>query len=119
MYVALVVALVALVLFTAFNVKVRNSVIWLSKKTLAVLIIAFLSIALALLAVQVAIVSLALVVVCGLSGIVFWTLSKLSGFGAKWSEKGYLFGLDFSDSSFKTIGSTIVAKAKSVWKRWS
>lgn len=119
MYVALVVALIALVLFTAFNSKVRNSVIWLSKKTLAVLIIAFLTIALSLLALQVAILSFIAFTVVGLIGAVLWGLLKLLEFLVPTFDKGFTASVSFGYNGIETIGKTIAAKTKSVWKRWS
>lgn len=119
MYAALVVALIALVLFTAFNSKVRNSVIWLSKKTLAVLIIAFLTIALAVLALQVAVLSFILFSVVGIIGAFLWGLLKLLEFAVPWFDKGFTASVNFGSNGLETIGKTILAKAKSVWKRWS
>lgn len=119
MYVALVVALVALVLFTAFNAKVRNTVIWFSKKTLAVLIIAFLTIALALLAVQVAVLSTIVFSVVGIIGAFLWGLMKLLEFAVPQFNKGFTTSVNFGYDSIETIGKTIATKTKSVWKRWS
>lgn len=112
------VALVVLLVIALFVPKLQNKVKWVLKKVVALLIISVVTIALALLALQVALLSFAIFATAGIFSIVFWLLNKLFQAGAKGSEKAYLAGLNFGDKGFKTIGKAIADKAKSVWKRW-